>query len=191
MKMFNQITSKIALLSFLVLINTKSAFAAGGIVTFTLPSSSPAAIPTLSGTMLILLSLLLLVVAFRTAKQKKSNINKLFVTFLGTGFLVAAGSGAKLVSDANAGVAGINFEGSNSIEIPIQGNSNIVLNNNNPQTISFTIIAENGSLCFYSIDNGANSIPAVNQTGSLPSESNINITCEAENLNIQDSQITF
>lgn len=44
-------------------------------------------IPTLSGWMLILLSLLLMVVAFRSAKNKHSGANKLFMTLLGVSLL--------------------------------------------------------------------------------------------------------
>ena len=189
MKILRLVTSKITVLAFLLLVNTKSAFAASGVVTFTLPSA-PTGIPTLSGTMLILLSLLLFVVALRTASQKKHNINKLFVALLGTGFLVTAGSGAKLVADANAGIAtpGIDFGGSNAIDYPIPEDSSIILSNDGSQTISFTIVAKNGSVCYFSIDQGMDSNPTVNQDGSLPNGSIINITCESENVNIQEGQ---
>ena len=116
MKTIHQITSKLSAITLLLFISTNSALAAGGTVTFTLPG--PASIPTLSGTMLILLSVLLCVVAFRTAKLKKSNINKLFITLLGTGVLVTASSGVKLVSDAHAGGGfPINFSGDVNHEI--------------------------------------------------------------------------
>lgn len=57
-------------------------------------------IPTLSGTMLIVLSLLLFAVAFRVARQKGAG--KMFATLIGITALSMGGGGIKLVSDAEA-----------------------------------------------------------------------------------------
>lgn len=63
-----------------------------------------AAIPTLSGTMLVVLSLLLFAIAMRVARQKNVKGGKLFLTLIGTGALISGIGGIKLVSDVVAGV---------------------------------------------------------------------------------------
>lgn len=59
------------------------------------------AVPSLTGNMLIVLSLLLLVVAFKMTRQKNSN--KLFVTLVSTAALLSATGGFKVISDVDAG----------------------------------------------------------------------------------------
>lgn len=66
------------------------------------PAAAPAAIPSLSGTMLIVLCLLLVAVSFRIAKQKNSGTNHFVIALLGAGALISAGGGMKLISDAHA-----------------------------------------------------------------------------------------
>lgn len=51
---------------------------------------------------LIVLSLLLFAVAYKTAKQKSNSAGKLFIGLIGTFALVAAGGGIKLVTDVEA-----------------------------------------------------------------------------------------
>ncbi len=88
---------------------SKTAFAGAPIVagtmTFSIPNTAinPTAVPSLSGTMLIVLSLLLFVVAFRIANQKNAKAGKFFLMVLGVGALSSGISGMKLVSDVNAG----------------------------------------------------------------------------------------
>ncbi|MEB8432810.1 midcut-by-XrtH protein [Cocleimonas sp. KMM 6892] len=65
---------------------------------------NPTAVPTLSGTMLIILSLLLFVVALKVAKQKGSNAGKFFITLIGASALVTGIGGVKLVSEVDAGL---------------------------------------------------------------------------------------
>ena len=71
-----------------------------GSMTYRIQSAT--GIPTLSGTMLLVLSLLLLAVAVRVAKQKDSGANKFFIALLGVSALSMGGGGIKLVSDADA-----------------------------------------------------------------------------------------
>ncbi|WP_165874670.1 midcut-by-XrtH protein [Cocleimonas flava] len=73
----------------------------GGSMTYSIGGAT--SIPTLSGTMLIVLSLLLFAVAVRVAKQKNSGVNKLFVTLLGVGSISLITGGAQIVSEADAG----------------------------------------------------------------------------------------
>lgn len=184
MKTIYQITSKLAVTTFLLL-STTSAFAAGGTVTFT--QGSPTGIPTLSGYMLILLSVLLCVVAFRTAKQKKSNINKLFITLIGTGVLVTAGSGVKLVSDVQAGGYTISFTNSNTASYPISPNSIEDFDNQTMQDLNFTITADTSpipSLCSFRLFVfGVTNVPppfsinALTHSGVLPSGFALDVRC--------------
>ncbi len=60
------------------------------------------AVPTLSGTMLIVLSLLLVAVAVRITKQKGAQTRKLFMTLVGVTALVSGFSGVKLISTVDA-----------------------------------------------------------------------------------------
>jgi len=104
LKTLVQITTKLSAFVLFTIASTTSAFATGGTAIFSLPGAgSPTAVPSLSGSMLIVLSLLLFIVAFKVSKQKNSNPSKFFMMLIGTGILVSAGSGIKLVSDANAG----------------------------------------------------------------------------------------
>ncbi len=169
MKYLNKITSKFTATTF-ILLSTNSAFATGATVTFNLPG--PASIPTLSGTMLILLSVLLCMVAYRTAKQKNTNSNKLFITVLGAGFLVSASSGVKLVSDAHAGgppLTPIVFApGSNTfsdtIPPPPMGSiTAAVYGNTVGSDLNFTITAGDGSLCSFFIRPSLDALPIDNQ----------------------------
>ncbi|GAA0403867.1 hypothetical protein GCM10009133_10650 [Cocleimonas flava] len=63
---------------------------------------SAAAVPTLSGIMLFILSLSLFFVAFKVSKQKSANTGKFFITLIGVGALVSGMGGVKLVTDAEA-----------------------------------------------------------------------------------------
>lgn len=73
----------------------------GGTITFT-PVSTATSIPTLSGTMLIVLSLLLFVVAARISKQKVGGSGKFFSIALGFAVLVSITGGVKVISDSHA-----------------------------------------------------------------------------------------
>lgn len=84
---------------FLLLSNTVLAGGAPGTITMTL-NGSATAVPSLSGSMLIVLSLLLFVVAYKVAKQK--NASKLFVTLIGVTVLSTGLSGVKIISESFA-----------------------------------------------------------------------------------------
>lgn len=128
--------ARLATLSLLVM--PFSSVFAGTTGTITYITSPATAVPTLSGTMLIVLSLLLFAVAVRLAKQKNA-AGKMFVTFLGvTAFSLGTG-GFKLVSDAEAVGWTVIIPmplntGPTSGEAPISPGSN-TFENNNPGTI--------------------------------------------------------
>ncbi|GAA0414982.1 hypothetical protein GCM10009133_24230 [Cocleimonas flava] len=106
MRRFSALLYKLHLIFLISTITTSSVLAGttgGGSITFSL--ASPTAVPSLSGTMLIVLSLLLFVVAFKVTRQKGSNANKFFVMLIGVSAFGFGGSGIKLVSDAKAGFA--------------------------------------------------------------------------------------
>lgn len=93
-----------AILSTLTILPLK-AFAGGPNMVIDI-TAAPTAVPTLSGVMLVVLSLLLFAVAVRVTKQKKSGINKLFVTLLGVGSLSLITGGMQIVSKADAALHG-------------------------------------------------------------------------------------
>ncbi len=109
--LFTQLRTKSSLIALLTVISS-STFAGInppipvpiGDMLYSIPSQNgPTAVPTLSGTMLILLSLLLFVVAFRIAKQKNNGASKLFITLVGVTAISTGIGGIKLVSDVEAG----------------------------------------------------------------------------------------
>jgi len=93
------------LVSFLVLLfSTGNVFAGSNVGTMTM-SFSTTAVPSLSGAMLVVLSLLLFAIAFRTAKQKQNK--KFFVALVSSGALLAAiGSTGQLTNNFDAKAIG-------------------------------------------------------------------------------------
>lgn len=78
-----------------------TAYATGA--TVTIHPAVPTSVPTLSGMMLIVLSLLLFVVTYKIAKQKNNPASKFFIALLGVSALVlGSGGGFKLVSEVQA-----------------------------------------------------------------------------------------
>ncbi len=71
------------------------------------PANPPATIPTLSTTMLILMSLLLITVGMYVAKKKNIKGGKLFMTLIGVSTLVAGIAGNNFISNVNAGGSAI------------------------------------------------------------------------------------
>ena len=129
-----------------VLINS-SAFATGAN-----GSIGGVSVPTLSGSMLIILSLLLFAIAFRLTRQN-TRVNKLFVSILGVGMLVSAGSGIKLVSSVDAAPTNILLSTGDfgpGLDIPGNPNSGYYRGYTNdtghPVVVSFT--AHAGSACY-------------------------------------------
>ncbi|TCJ88997.1 midcut-by-XrtH protein [Cocleimonas flava] len=105
MTAIKNLTAKCISIFTLMVFSSSAAFAGiavpGG--TVTLSPTATTAVPTLSGTMLILLSLLLMVVAFRVSKNSKNGAGKFFIALIGASVLMAAG-GFKTVSDLQAAV---------------------------------------------------------------------------------------
>ena len=147
MKLTLTIFSKLSVISLLSIFATSSALAgANGTMTYSITSG----IPTLSGSMLIVLSLLLFVVALKVAKQKTSAGNKMFITFLGVTALSIGGGGIKLVSDADALIAIVDLNlnlTSTTGEIQVFNGTNI-FENPNAGTLTITnITPPAGSNC--------------------------------------------
>lgn len=113
MKRKQSLIRKIGSLSFLAivvsLISSQSVLAGTtpvGTINFSIPGAAGAtAVPSLSGTMLIVLSLLLFIVAFRVSKQKNSRNKEFFVTLIGVFALSSSIGGVKIISDVKAGVS--------------------------------------------------------------------------------------
>jgi hypothetical protein len=100
-----QITSKKSLTRALLLtlgslLPLNAVFAANGILVYA--PVAPANIPTLGGSMLILLSLLLFAASFKLSKKAPSRSTHLLITFFAVGTFISAGGGIKLISDAHA-----------------------------------------------------------------------------------------
>ena len=138
--------SRLAVFTVLFL-SSSSVFAAGGTVTFT--AANPTAVPTLSGWMLIVLSLLLFSVAVKVSRQKgSSNAGKFFLLLLGVGVLSSGTGGVKLITEVNAGGATLV-----TINTPftILGNSSRSFLNDTDESLNFNLVADDDpeSLCGY------------------------------------------
>ncbi len=107
MNIFKTIVSKSSWTSLFIFLSTSNVFAnhVGGHIV--VGGSTPNPIPTLSGGMLVLLSLLLFVVALRISKQNNVKVNKFFMTLFGVIILSTSGNGFKLISEAKAGVLAV------------------------------------------------------------------------------------
>ena len=92
---------------------------------------SVATIPTLSGTMLILLSLLLTTIGYRILRQKGNNASSMMVvSLIAIGALVSGLGGVKLVNEAYAtiGSVSLNQPGGGSVEICVNCGENAYRN---------------------------------------------------------------
>jgi len=94
----NKITITLLLLS----CSTASLAGPGGVV-----FGPVSTVPTMSGTMLIILSIFLAFIAFKVMKQRAENKTTLWVTILGTGALLSATGGFHLFDKATASVVAI------------------------------------------------------------------------------------
>lgn len=124
----------------------------GGDVNFSINGVN--AIPTLSGTMLILLSLLLFVVAMRVAKNKNGTGAKFFVMMIGTAAISMSVGGFKVVSSVHAGFASVltPFDDSGSVEVLASPPGDIaplfLVNEDFPTGITInSVVARPGFLC--------------------------------------------
>ena len=157
-------------------------------LSMTISSSSLTEVPTLTGTMLIVLSLLLFAVAVRVAKQKNSGVNEMFVTLLGVGSLsLVTGGGMQIVSKADAaihGAAALGFIGSiNGISI-VQLDQNQAYNlfTNNNLGVVVTIVSISSQACGappYEITSDINGLlPTPKPTCTVGSTVNFGGHCE-------------
>lgn len=131
-----------------------SAFAAAGP---TMTVSTSTAVPTLSGAMLVILSLLLFAVAVRIAKQKNSAANKMFVTLLGVGSISLVTGGAHIISKADAALHGAiidytsvvgSMAGERTISLNAGGQGyNLFTNNTSGAVVNIIDINEDGFNC--------------------------------------------
>ncbi len=103
MRIFNQIS-----ITFISIFLSASAFAGNPNILIHAPyQMNHIAVPTLSGTMLILLSLLLVAVAFRIGKNKNnSGTPMMLVGGLVLGAVLSVTGGVKLISEVNADSGG-------------------------------------------------------------------------------------
>lgn len=142
---------KISLLTTLPLLTTSTFAAQMNYIVQAQLGANATHVPTLSGTMLVLLSLVLFAVAFKYAKQK-TGANKLFISLIGVIALSAGGGGLKLVSDAQAVIIKQSLNGTVGVEANIQltPGVNYFSNEINGKTIkilSFNyIVPEQGTL---------------------------------------------
>ena len=109
-EIFLKFTSLSAFATITLLLSSQSALAGIpvpiGNVGFSLPGDvDPTAVPSLSGTMLIILSLLLFIVAFRISKLNNSQPSKFFISLIGVIALSFSIGGVKIINDVNAGGA--------------------------------------------------------------------------------------
>ena len=124
-------------LSLLLLLSpVQLAFASTGPVTMTYSVvNNPTGIPTLSGSMLVVLSLLLFVVTLKMAKQKHSNGGHFLIAALGVTALISAGGGVKIISDAMAQGTPLALDGSTG-SVSINVDSGVYYYENyNPQIL--------------------------------------------------------
>lgn len=162
--------------------STSSAFAAGGTVTFT----SATGVPTLSGTMLIVLSLLLFVVALKISRQKGHNTGKFFMLLIGASALISGTGGVKLLSDVHAGLATTTIVENTPYTIP--ANSDALYFNDSGQPLNFRIVGDTSpeqSICGYEIFESESAIPpgmlanpaAPTHSGLLPDGQYLLVRC--------------
>lgn len=117
MKQIKSLILKLSCISVFSLLSlTAMAGSSGSNGTVTFAPVDPTAVPTLSSSMLILLSVLLMIVAFRVSKQKGAG--KFFVVLLGASVLMASTGGIKLVSDLQAsGEISITMPAGDSVDL--------------------------------------------------------------------------
>ena len=134
MKLLKSLSSKLRLVAILSVFATSSAFAGSPFGGAMVKIAATTSVPTLSGTMLLLLSLLLFVVAFRVAKQK-SNSGKFFIMLIGASALLAAGNGVKLISEVQAIQADVEMTPTELDYRLLRGGQNLINVSGQPITV--------------------------------------------------------
>lgn len=84
----------------LALCSTKALAGPGGAIVF---GANASAIPTIPGTMLVVLGLILAFIAFKVFANKSSGNTAFLVTALSSGAILSMAGGAKLIENADAG----------------------------------------------------------------------------------------
>lgn len=173
-----------SLITLLSTLSISTAHATGAVVT--IASATP--IPTLSGSMLIILSLLLFVVAFKAAKQKGNNAGKFFIGLIGTFALVVGGSGIKLVTDVQASgldvplIPGtLTYRLINNPSDPNSGFYGAIRNNSGQSIDVLSIVPDANSVCYFP-GNGSNpcsgnTIPLTTSPLMMPDGQSCTISC--------------
>ncbi|KAG1694709.1 hypothetical protein GQR58_006705 [Nymphon striatum] len=175
MKKLQSYLSNISLIALLSFLPVSSVFAAGGTITFAIPG--PASIPTLSGTMLVILSLLLFVVALKVANQKHAKAGKFFIAVLGMTAIMSGTSGIKMISEVNAGGASITIpEGTSMYTQRLDPNIPYEFNNRDYEIISVTVVPDADSTC--GLFGGANG-PSCTDVGTLAENEFCRVECRA------------
>jgi len=92
------------IISFLTLFSSNVFAGTGGTLVYAPVNTTvdPTSVPTLSGIMLVFMSLLLFAVGYRVAKQKNSKAGKLFMTLICVGALASGIGGAKMINEVTA-----------------------------------------------------------------------------------------
>ena len=154
------------ILSLLAISFSTKTYATGATVSF----SGGAAIPTLSSTMLIVLSLLLFLVAFRVSKQKNNAAGKILITLLGVSAIITMGHSVKVISDTYAG-SSINISPV-SPAVRIEAGQDLDFISPDNQDVFMTITVDEGSQCIFAAS-GDLCVPA-NLAGDLRFTGTIN-----------------
>ncbi|GAA0409042.1 hypothetical protein GCM10009133_16980 [Cocleimonas flava] len=175
MKTLKTFFAKLITLSLLLIAVPSSVFAGDAslpVINFALPAGATA-VPSLSGTMLVILSLLLFVVALKISKQKNANTGKFFVTLIGVTAIVSGSGGIKMISEVNAGNDAVFINIPENITRTLDTYTPYTFKNTNAQALTITL-EENDYSCI-SLDGGA-TLPLCND-GSLAPDSSCGIVC--------------
>ena len=179
---FKTLISKFSIITLISTILSSSAFATGGQITFTIQGApiNPTAVPTLSGTMLVILSLLLFAVAFRIAKQKNTRAGKFFIALLGVTAIASGSGGVKLVSDTYAGLSTTPIQlPDTGIPITLNPDQFYVFENILSDSLNIFLQADEGSTCgtFGPTPSG---IPVCSSGSTLAPDTTCHIECRSD-----------
>lgn len=198
----HKISSRTICLTIFVLMTNQSVYAGTNVGTMTYSASSGGteSIPTLSGTMLIILSLLLFFVALRVSKQKNTKNKEFFISLIGIFALSSSVGGFKLVSDAKAGLSVQQTVTLTLNQSPTTGQVDLFGPNTNyfdnafatPVTITAININEGfscGILLARDVDPSAPTCSADAPNNIIPPEGQCQIRCFNLSMEISDSRL--
>ena len=163
------------------LLIAKSALAANITITF---ASAATAVPSVSGVMLFILSLLLAAVGLRVLKQNQGSVTML-LGFIAVSALISGTSGIKLISDANAliifppiGYTVANITGSNTTSYDNSPDTLLFQNTSGSQQIIASITSNDQSCDSFSLGYDVGPFPPIN-SALPPVAANGSPHCEA------------